>query len=331
MGLSEIERQGKALLNLLESGATDPDAIPDRVIEQHIAILGKTGSGKSYCAKGIAERLLFQGKRVCIIDPTGVWWGLRCDASGKRPALPILVFGGESDRCDLPLDYRSGEELATIIGTTDTSAIFNTRHLTITQRTEFFTDFAEALLRVNRGPLSLIVDEAHLFCPQSGQTGRMLDAANNLVSLGRGIGLRIALISQRPAKLHKDSLSQAETLIVLRLVAPQDRRSVEDWIGEWAQPHEGRELLRSLASLPTGEGWVWAPELGILEYVAFPRIKTFDSSRAPDGKKRPASIQPLKSGFLNLLSIKERLRNSTPPGRAEKSRRGKSNLTEAKE
>jgi uncharacterized protein len=326
MGLSEIERQGRELIQFLETGEPEESAVPEKILGQHIAILGKTGSGKSYCAKGIAERLLIEGKRVCIIDPTGVWWGLRNASTGRGAGFPVLVFGGDKERCDLPLNHWQGEELAKIIGTGHVSAILNTRDLTIKQRTEFFANFAEALLRVNRGPLSLVIDEAHLFVPQSRPSdvasGRMLDAGNNLVSLGRGIGLRIVIISQRPAKISKDSLTQAEALIVLRLIAPQDRRAVEDWIGEWAQPEEGRELLRSLASLPTGEGWVWAPESGVLKYSQFPRIKTFDSSKAPDGKRRPMVIQPLASieAMERLSEIEIRLESVVAP--VEKRRRG---------
>jgi DNA helicase HerA-like ATPase len=99
------------------------------------------------------------------------------------------------------------------------------------------------LHRVNSKPLHIIIDEAHLFAPQGRvpdpQSGRMVHAANNLVSGGRVKGLRIMLISQRPAKLHKDSLTQVETLIAMRLIAPQDRAAVED----------------SVARGVTGYGW----------------------------------------------------------------------------
>jgi hypothetical protein len=332
--LALLHKQGKELLNVLSSGRESSDLIPAKVLEQHIAILGKTGSGKSYTAKGIVETLLAQKQRVCVIDPTGVWWGLRSDSTGKKLGFPIIVLGGEGD---LLLNPDHGAAIAEIIGTTDTSAILNTRTMTIKQRTGFFADFAETLLRKNTGPLTLVIDEAHLFMPQTrpGDVAgtRMLDAANNLVSLGRGIGLRIILISQRPAKVHKDSLTQAETLIVMRLIAPQDRRAVEDWIGEWAQPHEGRELLRSLQSLPTGEGWLWAPELGILDYVEFPRIKTYDSSRAPDGTKRLTELPALRNAVdrLNVQVIAERLKNVPPPGRTDKRRRKDEELREANE
>lgn len=278
--------------------------IPEKSLLQHIAILGKSGSGKTYTAKGAAEQLLARGERVCIVDPTGVWWGLRSKGDGKKSAFPIVIFGGAHQ--DVALNPTAGAAIAEIVGTTDTCAILDTRQMGVGERTRFFTDFAETLLQKNRGPLHLIIDEAHVFAPQGRvadpQSGKMLHAANNLVSLGRGVGLRIILISQRPQKLHKDSLTQAETLIALRLIAPQDRRAVEEWIGEWADPKQGKELLQSLPSLPTGEGWIWAPEQSVLKRAKFPKITTYDSSSAPDGKNTNVVL-----ANIDLPAIQQRL------------------------
>jgi uncharacterized protein len=265
--------------------------IPAAALASHIAILGKTGSGKTYAAKGIVENILTEGGRVCIIDPTGAWHGLRSSATGKSAGFPVVIFGGA--HADLPLGGAHGEAIAEIIGTATDPAILDTSLMRVGERTRFFADFADALVRKNKGPLHLIIDEAHLFAPQGKvsdpQSGAMLHAANNLVSLGRSRGLRIILITQRPAKLHKDSLTQVETLVALRLIAPQDRAAVEAWIKDNADEKQGREIIASLATLKTGQGWVWAPELRVLERVTFPKIKTLDSSQAPDGEDAESS------------------------------------------
>ena len=219
--------------------------IPSEALKNHIAIIGKAGSGKTFCAKGIAEGLLDAGERVCIIDPTGVWHGLRSKANGKSGAYPVVIFGGEHG--DVPLNAVHGEAIAEIIATSNTPAIIDVSLMRVGERTRFFTDFASELLRRNKGPLHLIIDEAHVFAPQGRvadpQSGNMLHAANNLISLGRARGLRVTLITQRPAKLHKDSLSQVETLIALRLIAPQDRKAVEDWIADQADREKGRDII----------------------------------------------------------------------------------------
>jgi DNA helicase HerA-like ATPase len=129
---------------------------------QHIAIIGKTGSGKTFAAKGIAERLLSEKQRVCVVDPTSAWWGLRSTASGDKPAFPVVVFGGA--HANVPLNAASGQAIAEIIATTDTSAVLDTRDMSVGERARFFTDFAETLLRRNKRPLHLIIDEAHACC-----------------------------------------------------------------------------------------------------------------------------------------------------------------------
>ncbi len=142
-------------------------SIPDAALAQHIAILGKTGSGKTYAAKGVVERLLARGERIAIVDPTGVYWGLRLDAKGKKASpFEIVIFGGR--HADLPLMAGDGERLAEIIGTSTTPVILDTQQMGVGARTQFFTAFAEGLLRYNRGPLHLVLDEAHLFAPQGG-------------------------------------------------------------------------------------------------------------------------------------------------------------------
>src|ERR1700722_3356543 len=244
-----------------DSGKSMKRILPPEAIAQHIGILGKTGSGKTTTAKGLAEGLLDAGKRICALDPTGVWWGLRLLDDGKRAGYPLVIFGGS--HADVAIDNASGARLAEIIAGGNFSCIIDTSMMTVGARTRFFTDFAEALFRANSRPLHLIIVEDHVFAPQGRvpdpQSGRMVHAANNLVSGGRSRGLRIMLISQRPAKLHKDSLTQVETLIAMRLIAPQDRDAVEAWIGEWDDSKRGGEIIKSLPSLARGEGWVWSP------------------------------------------------------------------------
>lgn len=257
--------------------------IPPEALENHIGFLGMTGAGKSNGAKVLAEGLMTARERVCIIDPTGSWWGLRLTPDGQPSSkFSPVIFGG--DHGDIPISDQHGAVLGEAVGTSSDSCIIDTQQMTTAQRTRFFTAFAEALLRFNRGKLTLIIDEAHLFAPQGKvndpQSGMMVGATNNMVSLGRSRGLRIILISQRPAKLHKDSLTQVATLIAMRLIAPQDRAAVKDWIGEWADPAKGAEIIASLPGLERGDAWCWAPQSGYLERIHFPIASTFDSGTA---------------------------------------------------
>lgn len=283
--------------------------IPEAARKKHIAILGMNGSGKTSIAKAeLIEPALLAGERVCNIDPTGVGWGLRLARDGKKTGFKIYIVGGE--RADFPLERRDGETWGDIVGTSADSFVFDTSLMTVQRRSEWFTDFAETLIRKNKGPLNFILDEAHLFAPQAGARAggiapAMLHATNNLLALGRSKGLRIAMISQRPAKLHKDSLTQAHTLIAMMMTAPQDRHAVEDWIADQADEAKGREIISSLATLAPGEGWLWAPREGVLERIKFPRPTTFDSSSAPDTAEGSTVVLP----SIDPEAIKGKLAN----------------------
>src|SRR5438067_4192302 len=92
---------------------TDPMPLPAEALDDRIAIVGTAGSGKTYAAKGFVERLLDSGARVAIVDPLGVWWGLRASAGGTAAGYPVIIFGGR--HADVPIAAAMGSALGRII------------------------------------------------------------------------------------------------------------------------------------------------------------------------------------------------------------------------
>ena len=278
------------------------EVLPPAALQQHIAIIGKTGSGKTYTGKGIVEKMLAAGRRVCILDPTGAWYGLRSSADGRKAGFPIIVFGG--DHADVPITEHAGNALGELIGRGNLPAVIDLSGTTLGERHRFVERFCESVFRVNKSPLHLIIDEADEFAPQSGAPGteRMLGAVDRIVRRGRIKGFRVMMISQRPAVLNKNVLTQANTLIAMRLPASQDRKAVELWIRGQADEAQATEVLESLAKLQRGEGWVWSPEHNMLKRVHFPRISTFDSSRTPDDGE--ALAPPACLADVDLSAVK---------------------------
>lgn len=255
---------------------------PPEAMEEHSAIIGKTGAGKTYTAKGFAEDLLAEGARFCVIDPTGVWWGLKSSADGESEGFPVVVFGG--DHGDVPLDENDAEAVARIVATTATPCVLDVSAFpSLAAQKRFMTDFAEHVFRMNKEALHLFVDEADAFMPQRPGPDEqvMLGRWDTIARRGRSRGFRLTLITQRPAVLNKNALSQVGTLIALKLTSPQDRKAVGDWIEGNADKTAGKALLNSLPSLNRGEGWVWSPGHDVLERVQFSTITTWDSSRTP--------------------------------------------------
>lgn len=288
---------------MLEDGQRFAVEFPDAFIEKHTAILGTTGAGKTSVAKvAIAEPIMREKGRLHVIDPKMDWWGLRLNRKGKPFGSKVLILGGE--RGDYPLRALDAPALAEAFATSSDSVVFDTSEMTVEDRSQFFIKYAETIMRKNRGPLNVIIDEAHLFMPQAGAkvgglAPRMLHAGNNLMSLGRSKGLRITLITQRPQKLHKDSLTLVQSLIALRMMHPLDINSIKVWMAEQADPAKGEEIVKTITSLKPGEGWAWSPTDGFMERIQFPLPLTFDSSKAPEaGDADVPTLEPINMEAL---------------------------------
>jgi hypothetical protein len=76
-------------------------------------------------------------------------------------------------------------------------------------------------------------------------------------------------------------MGSCETLVAHRLVFPADQKPILDWLKSAADKDTTQAIADSLATLQTGEAWVYCPEKGILERMRIPKITTFDNSKTP--------------------------------------------------
>lgn len=278
--------------------------IPDAALNEHIAFLGAAGAGKTWAAKTAVERL-FGNAPICIIDPTGAWWGLRLSRDGKQEGLPFLILGG--DHGDVPITEHNGEAVANIVHKYSSHTIVDVSGMLLSEQRRFITSFAEHIFKLNKKPLHLVVDEADGFMPQKPMRGSemMLNRMDRLVRRGRSRGFRVMLISQRPAVLNKDSLSQVGTLAAMRLRSPQDRAAIAAWIEGQADKKKGKEIIDGLPGMKRGESWVWSPGHDILDHVKFPDITTFDSSSDGGAGTEGVSVDKMSDG--DLLEVRREL------------------------
>jgi hypothetical protein len=284
---------------------------PAQALGRRLAFVGTTGSGKTYSAKGGVERKLRTGERVVIIDPLDVWWGLRLAVDGKQPSpFEVVIFDGK--HADMQISENGGKLLGEAVATAKESCIIPLGTLrTEAARRRFMVAFLDALYEHTdpeiSDPYTIVFDEADLWAPQKpfgGHAEMLLHLVEEIVRRGRVRGFLPWLISQRPAIVNKNVLSQVDGMVAMQLTGAHDRGAIEAWIEGHGDKKETKELLASLARLQQGNGLLWVPRDGVLQTMHFPENVTFDSSRTPKrGEKKKA--QKLKP--LNLDKLKEKL------------------------
>ena len=99
-------------------------------------------------------------------------------------------------------------------------------------------------------PVFFVVEEAHILAPQN----RNVDSKywiTRVAREGRKFGLGLCLVSQSPKSVDSETLSQANNMIILRLVEPKDQRHVQS-----ASESLSEDLVNQLPSLNIGEALV---------------------------------------------------------------------------
>jgi len=262
------------------------------------AILARKGMGKTYLAMVIAEEFLVSTYAIpfAVIDPTGCWSGLASTVEGRPAEHVVAIFGGEHGHYEL--GAASGKTMARLLMRLKIPCVFDLSIFRAEDQHRFVADFAGELYLLNRGAIHVFVDEADIFAPQkldktSKHGKRCLVALDNLTRRGRFRGVGGTLISQRPAVVNKDLLSQVGTMFFLQMIAPQDLSAVASWLHDNIR---GDVKQACLAELPTfGRGYAYYLKGG--DDSTFRRFKvrskrTFDSSFTPkmslDGVVPPA-------------------------------------------
>jgi len=275
--------------------------LPLEAVTETFAILAVRRAGKSNAAVVMAEEMYDAGLPWVVLDPKGDWWGVRSSATGKGSGLAVVVFGGL--HADLPLEPGAGAYIAELVAHRRLTCVLDLSEMSKGDQIRFLVPFAERLLKVNREPLHLFLEEADEYIPQRvmADQARVVGAVGKLVRRGGFRGIGSTLISQRIAVVNKDVLTQVGTLIALRTTSPQDRKAIRDWVETKAGQGE---MLESLPSLANGEAWVWSPEfLQTTKRVQFRRRRTFDSGATPKvGEQR---VEPTRLADVDLAAIKE--------------------------
>src|SRR6185503_20156954 len=169
--------------------------IPEEALVDHIAVIGKTGSGKTIAAKDIVEHVVKGHARVCVLDTQkSDWWGMTSSADGKKPGLPFQILGGP--RGHVPLHENAGEAVAKLVASGDLPlSIIDMADFKMGGPMKFFAEFAETLFRHMRGFIYLVIEEAHELAPKErvgfSHENYAVHWAKKIGTAGRKKGIRL--------------------------------------------------------------------------------------------------------------------------------------------
>jgi hypothetical protein len=168
-----------------------------------------SGGGKSWLVRVLLEQA-FGKVQTITIDPEGEFASLR-----EKFSFVLAGKGGET-----PTDLRSAGMLAHRLLKLRASAICDLYEMKADARHLWVKAFLDALIEAPkevRTPVIVVIDEAHMFCPEKGQgESEAKQSVIDVCTRGRKRGLCPALITQRLAMLDKNATSQLQN----RLIGP---------------------------------------------------------------------------------------------------------------
>ncbi|HTT77096.1 MAG TPA: DUF87 domain-containing protein [Candidatus Binataceae bacterium] len=192
------------------------------LVDTRLLIQANSGGGKSWLLRLIAERA---GIQTIVLDNEGEFASL-------REAVDVLLVGADGE---LPANPRHAALLARRLLEYKVSAVVDLYELKLPERRRFVKLFLEALIHLPRElwrPLLVILDEAHLYCPERGAgEAESTEAVVSLMSQGRKRGYAGIIATQRLSKLHKDAAAEANNVIIGRTWLDADQARAGDALG----------------------------------------------------------------------------------------------------
>ncbi len=179
------------------------------LLSTRMLLTADSGGGKTFALKRIVEQA--SGKiQILIVDPEGEFAPLR-----EHFNFVLVGKGGET-----PADVRSAETVGQTLLKLGASAICDIYEMKPTTRHEWVAAFLNGLIEApkqHRHPCLVIVDEAHMFCPERGKGESVAtEAMRDLCTRGRKRLLCALFATQRLATLNKD----ASSMLLNRMIGP---------------------------------------------------------------------------------------------------------------
>ncbi|MFO7833522.1 MAG: DUF87 domain-containing protein [Halohasta sp.] len=232
-------------------------------------VTGKSGSGKSNTVSVMLENLLDNNFPVLVVDSDGEYYGL-------KEEYEVLHVGAD-DECDIQVTADHAEKIASLALEENIPIILDVSgYLDDDDADELVLETTRHLFAKEKKlkkPFLVVIEECHEYIPEQsgmGEAGKMLI---KIGKRGRKHGLGIVGISQRPADVKKDFITQCDWLVWHRLTWRNDTKVVGRILGS--------EYAEAIEELGDGEGFLVADWASDIQRVQFHRKRTFDAGATP--------------------------------------------------
>ncbi|WP_437741223.1 DUF87 domain-containing protein [Sorangium sp. So ce1504] len=249
-----------------------------------VGIWASSGRGKSFGVGVLCEELLAAGIPVVAIDPEGELYTL-------RERFRVLVLGGAHADLPLPSGERAAEiALARVLDEGLGLIVDLSDQPTSRSQQEAALPFLErlwVLLSERRAPAAVVIEEVHIFAPQSGAS-LTSDILHRFAKQGRKRGVLLVVASQRTQAVSKELMSQLNFPAIGGFEIERDYDAVRALVdghtfeefralpaGEFFLPAAGGfERWRARHTAHGGEAPSWTGEPGGVPRVADATLST---------------------------------------------------------
>ncbi len=209
-------------------------------VSHHMALLGVTGSGKSFIARELIKELVTDTRVICV-DFTGEWVRELKECKMEQVTL-------NKDNINEFLDGKDRK-----VGIVELPSISNTSDVlkTTEKLFEILFDYAKKSYEAGTpAKITLVLEEAHTITPETTFLGDLGDYGSNKALVnkmgqvalqGRKYGVGMLVIAQRTANVSKTVLTQCNTIVCFQAFDETSFNFLGNYIG--------RDLVQTLPNL----------------------------------------------------------------------------------
>jgi len=277
--LDEYQRDEPRTAQRDEFTLADDFSFPLEFIYQVSFVTGMRGSGKSWTAGVLMEEFERLGLQFVCFDPL--------DAHGHLSTLEgiekISPKTNESINCT---------KLVNQLKESSSSLIIDISNLTLDAQQEMVADYCESLIHAKMGKgLLTIFEECQDFVPLQKRNPATAPIIR-LCKLGRALGYGVCMVTQRPAAITKEALSQASTYIIHNVMQTRDLIAIKDQISYGTDKERIDKLVDGIAFAQSGECIIYSPEF--LKDDGFLWIGKIRGDRRTEHKGKNIEVKPQK-------------------------------------